>query len=214
MNVENKRYLREVEDKKRRELSDDINNLSVFGETITNAEKVIEYLEDACYIELSPPETSDEIIQWVDIKSLHSGEYGAASYKPGNIFINIRSALAENVATTLDVIVSAGSFENDHPVIGSIAMVAALLSVAGFSKINLSAEAALILVVAWKCRNEAGHRTTKYVFEAVNKELQSSGREKMTMDKYSTALTELERIRCIEINSEEIEIVEKIQIQY
>lgn len=206
--------LKALEKKKREEMADIIRGaVSHFFNEGCYPLEFVEFLEDAGVIDIAPPYGEPDILQYTVIEGNRLGGYSGKSYKPGNIIINVRKALMNDVACLLQIPISIGSFGADQPLIGSMAVVAALLSVAGLSETSLSESSSLILISAWEDRL-LRNKTTEDNYLKTNEKLKSLGKSTLSRSEHEEALKRLQEVKCIDILDDKIQIRDAISIRY
>lgn len=201
--------LKDKEKKKRKDLCHKLEKN--MGEDV-DSEALLKYLEDEGFLDLSAPSQEEKKVQYTIVRGNHSDKFIGASYKTGNIIINIKKALMSSVSAFLDVPVVIYGLPAAHPAIRAISLISVLLSIAGFSKIDLSEIASLVLVVIWE--NRMSSLNMDDVYDIVNEKLKSVERNSLTKADFLAAIKELEEIRCIELKGDKIILQEKIRISY
>lgn len=203
--------LKKLENKKRKEIIALIDN---FLENNHDSEEIINYLEDECYLEISPPKKLIEKNKSLKIIDDHTYNFKGNSYKPGNIIINLKKAvirtffnLAENTVSAVD------SLSNCQTVSGTISLLSILLLIAGLVKIKLSNLASLTLIITYN-NSHLEKNSIEDVYSSLNDKLEAIGRNKITLREFFDVLDELENIKSISIDNNKINIEEKIKIKY
>lgn len=213
--------LKKLENKKRKEIIALIDN---FLENNHDSEKIINYLEDECYLEISPPKKLIEKNKSLKIIDDHTYNFKGNSYKPGNIIINLKKAvfstflnLAENTVSAVDSLSNcqtvSGTSSNYQAVSGTISLLSILLLIAGLVKIKLSNLASLTLIITYN-NSYLEKNSIEGVYSSLNDKLEAIGRNKITLREFFDVLDELENIKSISIDNNKINIEEKIKIKY
>lgn len=204
--------VKELEWKKRDELC---KGISQQGISIEEARIVLNYLEDECLIEITPPQVGESVLQMIKIKDAHTGRFEGKSYKPGNIILNIKEAAINSLAFASSAVASIAAISTSQPIIASFTILSTVLSAAVLGEIKLDDNAVLILAVLWENR----HIYNQFIeadagLEIVNDYLESYDREKLSRIQYNDLLADLEKVKSIDLNDGKIKLVEKICIEY
>lgn len=136
--------LKELEWKKRNEL---YNGIARLGIPIEKAKKIFESLEDEGIIDITAPKREELVLQMVTIQAAHTGRVSGKSYKPGNIFLNLKKAPMNAVIFSTSTAASIGAVSMDQPWITAFTILTAVLTAANLGKIELDDNAVLILAV-------------------------------------------------------------------
>ncbi len=204
--------MKDQEWEKRNELLEGIARLGI---PMTEAKKIFEYLEDECVIEITPPQMEESAMQMVNISAAHTGRFKGKSYKPGNIILNIKNAVMESLGLGISITATIGALSMSQPVIAILTIMGAVLSAANLAKIELDANAVLILAVLWENRNAYDQWIDIGVgLELVNQYLESNNREKLSEVNYNDLLDDLRSLDSIALYNGKIKLNEKINIEY
>lgn len=203
--------LKEVESKKRDEL---YHKIVQKGFSIEEAKRIFAYLEDECVIEITSPKMEESELQAIRIQAGRTGRFQGKSYKPGNIYINIKASVNNFLASGFSAIASIGAISMSQPLIAVFTILAAVLSAANLCKIDLDETAVMILAVLWEGRITNDSIDSDTALEHVNTYLESNGREAVSNMQYNDLLADLDTIGCISLNNGKIKLIERIHIKY
>jgi len=204
--------MKESEWKKRNELYKGIAQLGI---SIEKAQKIFEYLEDECIIEITPPKREESTLEMVNIQAAHTGRFKGNSYKPGNIVLNIKDAVGDSLVLGSSIAASIGAVSMSQPMIAIFTILSAVLSAANLGKRKLDDNAVLILAVLWENRHISNQLIdTEAGLELVNKYLDSYNRDKLSEAQYNDLLEDLMNIGSVVLNDGKIKLIEKIHIKY
>ena len=208
--------LKEKENQQREELirrisADTQDNL--WGKEYTPSD-ILAYLEDELYLEITPPYVKESKLQWLKTTVNHNGVYQVDSYKAGNIFINMKSALLNTTPVMIEMAIATDSFRAEQTGISLLAVVAALISILGMSKKSFSEIAALIIITVWENRVDDKKCCVDEVYSALNDKLLRANKDIISKEKYNQILDDLIKYKCIDIIDERIIILERITVKY
>ncbi|MEZ3485347.1 MAG: hypothetical protein K1W22_01770 [Lachnospiraceae bacterium] len=203
--------VKEIEWKKREELCKGIARLGLSDE---EAKEIFEYLEDECVIEITPPQTEEDALQYVQIQSSPTGRMEAKSYKPGNIILNIKEATANSLGAGFSTAAAIGAVSSSQPVIAILTILGAVLAAASLCRIVLEDNAALILAVLWRYWNNHTLIDAETGLKRVNEYLASCDREELSKVQYNDLLEDLENIKCIVLDNGKIKLNERVHVKY
>lgn len=194
---------------KRQEICNVINSAGIESE---KAEQLLKWLEDECLLEIYPPEEPEYPMQYMTIFSPYTGKGRGATYKSGNIIINMRKSILHSTALLASSAATLGAISCDNPGIAALTILSILLSLPEQSKISLAKDEAFILAVLWEERRR--DLSVEQSLLCVNQKCEECNKKVYNEEEYADILDNLVAIKSIEIVNDTINLKERIQIKY
>lgn len=188
------------------------NVISSAGITDGQAEQLLKWLEDECLLEIYPPEEPEYPMQYMTISSPYTGKGSGATYKAGNIIINIKKSILDSAAFIASSVATLGAISCDNTGVATLTILSILLSLPGQSKISLAKDEAFILAVLWEERQR--DLSVEQSLLCVNQKRAKYNKKVYSEEEYADILDNLVAIKSIEIVNDTITLKERIQIKY
>lgn len=200
---------RDLECAKRQEICKII---SSSGIETGQAEQLMKWMEDEGWLEIYPPEEPEHHMQYMTISSPYSGRGEGATYKPGNIIINMRKSILSSAEMLFSSGAAVGGISQDNRVVAVLTILFTLSFVAKLSKIDLAQDEAFILAVLWE--NQQRNLSAEQSLIHVNQKRRECHKKIYTEEDYAYILDHLVAIKSIEIVNDTIILKERIRIKY
>lgn len=206
------RELKELEAQKRKDIVEGIQRTGISRE---EAQRIFEYLEDECYVEVIAPREKDVRLEYVALTGNRRGGYFGNSYKPGNIILNMKKAVNNTILTGSSIVTTLAGITENQPLVAIMGLVTVIASCTSYIKMELNKDLALVLAVLWEnkeCYNK--YISFEEGLRLVNERLKEYDREEITRMEFTDIVEELEEIKCIEIVGDAVVLKEKVRIEY
>lgn len=180
------------------------------------AAELMKEMERRCLIEFSAPVWKEPPLEYIEIKSGHTGHYHGSTYKMGNIMFHVKESMLDALGIGIDLGVSVMSFyQSGWNAVSVGTIILAAISVAKLRKVQIEEEAAFLIAALWE--ESVKERCSIKIadgLEIVNKKKLFFGKQRMESTEYNYYLDYLGVLGCIAINGGMIDLVERVNIKY
>lgn len=206
------KQIKELELEKRKEIQDAIMDLNYSQK---DAEMIFHQFEDCSFIEITAPEEEESMLEWINVRKLHTGRYIGNSYKSGNIIINIKKGVLDFLVMEVSTIGSVLAISADQPLVGILTIFVAIVSSLKMIKKELEKECVFVLAILW----ESGYRKGQGIdleeaYHLINEKQRLLQRNELSQTEWNDIMDDLKELECIKLEDGKIILIEELQIEY
>lgn len=180
------------------------------------ADQMIRFLESEDMLKFEAPEYADRPAEILtEDRQLLDCELGMTSHKAGNVILNTHLDWRTTAVTAASAIETFYGADLNNPVLLVTGIVSLLLTLSVLTDIKIEEQGtAIIMALQQYKRHQVFTALEEECRQKANEILVSHGYDEMDRSTFQKEITKLQKIRCVNLSGDRIQLIEKVIMHY